>query len=303
MLDIVIPTYGDGTRLENTLLGLSRAKEIKNIGLVLVVENGKKFNAESVCKKFEELFSIKYIYTSKQGLVSARNVGVCNSISDYILFIDDDIEIHGNMLESYHQAINEHGDAYFYGGALYPDYEKTPPQWIVKYLPWSAKEYFIASEKCIFAKPVFLGGNICVPKLALINAGSFEGPCASGYNQGGVGEEMRLQEKLLAGGLKACWIPEASGKHWIPENKCNKEFVIQRYYRYGLTEAQNDKESYSMIFNVPRWLYKKIFIENCLFIYEKMKFSKEIKLFELQISISRLKGLIHGFKSRASLNK
>ena len=45
--------------------------------------------------------NLKIIYLNSPGQSSARNVGIINSVGEYILFCDDDIEVKNNFIESH----------------------------------------------------------------------------------------------------------------------------------------------------------------------------------------------------------
>lgn len=295
MIDIVIPTFGFDTRLAHTLSALDHCKDIEFIGKTIVVENGDKLDAESTCRRFRRL-KVRYIHQQKKGVVQARNTGVAESTATHILFIDDDIELSENSITAYKLGIEKYGNNHYFSGPLFPKYQSEPPAWLIEFLPWSATNYTLGNIEKEISHPGFLGGNICIPKNGLSVAGNFEGPGAIDTNSGGVGEETRLQERLLAMGFKAIWLPDASGYHWIPKNKCDSNFAIQRAYRHGLTDAINDKSTYPRIFGAPRWIYRH-FISEYLSLIKTELTNRDVKpLMERKIQVARTRGMITGYR-------
>lgn len=295
MLDVIIPTYGRSTRLHQTLSALEKCCDADTINKVIVIENGQKFEAESICKQIKKL-RIKYTHQHEKGLVNARNKGIEESNSDYLLFLDDDIELTETAIQAYNNGILKHGPNTYFSGPLIPKYETAPPEWLKEFLPWSAKEYTLGDTEKNILYPGFLGGNLCIPRQAITAAGNYEGPGAVGSNDGGVGEENRLQERLLKMGFAAIWLPDASGYHWIPEDKCDIQFSIQRSYRHGLTDAITDNTAYPLLLGAPRWIYRRLATEYLSLLKSQIT-RRDIKsITENRIKLSRTTGMIAGYK-------
>ncbi len=296
MLDIIIPTFGKSTRLSITLTALEKCKDLAFIEKVIIIENGERLGAESICNKFAAL-NIKYIFQAKKGAVCARNAGIKESSAAHILFLDDDIELDEQSISAYMHGIKKYGPNCYFSGPLLPKYEVNPPSWLIEFLPWSAKNYTLGNAEKKIKHPGFLGGNICIPKHGVVAAGEYEGPGAIGTNAGGVGEETRLQERLLEIGFTAVWLPHAIGHHWIPVNRCDIKFTIQRAYRHGLTDAINDKNSYTQWFGAPRWTYRRLASEYVSLIISIIM-NNDIRLItEKRIKTSKTRGMIAGYKN------
>lgn len=295
MIDIIIPTFGASTRLHQTLTAIIESESLDEINKIIVVENGDKYQAETVCNSFKTS-KILYSHTHQKGLVHARNTGTDISKSTHLLFIDDDIELNPKTLETYNKAILNHGLNCYFSGPLIPKYELSPPSWLKDYLPWSAKDYTLGNNEIEIDYPGFLGGNLCIPKQMLLAAGMYEGMGATGHNAGGVGEESRLQSRLLKQGHKAIWLPNASGYHWVPKNKCNISFAVQRAYRHGLTDADGDKSQYPLLLGAPRWLFKKITIDVASFLSALLTPFNIKRITEKRIALAKTRGMIAGYR-------
>lgn len=230
------------------------------------------------------------------GAVHARNVGIKKSSATHIIFLDDDIELSESAISAYNRSIQKYGNNSYFSGPLIPKYETSPPEWLTDFLPWSAKEYTLGTTEIEILHAGFLGGNLCIPRDAITSAGNYEGPGAIGTNAGGVGEENRLQERLLRMGYNAIWIPDASGHHWIPTTKCDIDFAIQRSYRHGLTDAINDAGTYPLFLGVPRWIYRRLATEYISMVDAKIKSSDIKSITERRIKLSKTRGMLAGYK-------
>ncbi len=69
-LSIVIPTYGNKSRLELLLNSIFKAKIPESLAEIIVVENGQKFNAETICNRISHNVKvpITYLYLNEANL-------------------------------------------------------------------------------------------------------------------------------------------------------------------------------------------------------------------------------------------
>jgi len=258
-VDIVIPQYKNIDLLKRLLKSMSSIvfpSEIKN---VWVIENGGKYGAEHVIEAFKDKIPIKYEYLEKGNLSLARNKGIELSGADVLIFFDNDMTFYSNSLTTYVDNFKKYGDLYFYGGALEPDYQKKPEEWLVPFLPNSAKGFYLGSEVVEREKPDFLGGNHAVFRKHLVDIGGYDFDCAIGGNTGFMGEETRLQQKLLDKEIKGLYLPNACVKHYVPEPNCSKKWILQRAKRDGTTIGEYYPDNdYKKVFGVPIYHFRVI---------------------------------------------
>lgn len=98
ILSIVIATYNRFESLEISLASIF--KYLPEKCEVIVVD--QSIDAFDKKKYFVQIFpQINYFCEKKKNLPNARNIGIKNSQSDLILFLDDDIVMHKNCIESH----------------------------------------------------------------------------------------------------------------------------------------------------------------------------------------------------------
>lgn len=296
-ISIIIPTYNSSEMAERTLQGLSSIILPDSLSDIIIVENGPKLDVEDICQRYRSSLPLTYVYTKKGGLSHARNLGIKHSESDVLIFFDNDMKFDKNTLVEYDKIIQQYGVECFYGGPVLADYESQPPEWLKRYFPWSAKGHSLGSKLITINEPVFLGGNHAIPKKLLDEYNGYDEMCATG-DAGMIGEETRLQEKLLSSGNQGVYIPGAIVHHWIPKDRCSEEWTIQRNYRAGLTKGELIKQSLPdracMFFGIPCYIAKeylslkiKIFQDLVLMKSPDMKFENEYKIAYLKGIISR----------------
>jgi glycosyltransferase involved in cell wall biosynthesis len=176
------------------------------------------------------------VHEPEAGLSNARNRGAQETEADVLLFLDDDVVVTSRALTAYAAAIVRHGAERFYGGPVLPQYEGDgPPDWLLSHLPSSVKGLRFSEVDEEINEPVFLGANFAVPTYGLNGEALFDHLSATGRSGGAVGEETRLQERLLARGVLGYSVIEAAVWHWVPQRNCTPRWAVQRRYRHGYT--------------------------------------------------------------------
>lgn len=261
-VDIIIPQYKNNDLLTRALESMSNIVFPDEITNVWVIENGGKYGAEHVVESFKNKIPVKYEYLDEGNLSLARNKGIELSSADVLIFFDNDMTFYSYSLSMYVDHFKKYGDGYFYGGALEPDYQKSPEEWLVPFLPNSAKGFSLGADIIEHDKPSFLGGNHAVFRKHLIDIGGYDSGCAVGNNAGLMGEETRLQQKLLDRNVKGIYLPDACVKHYVPLQNCSKEWILQRASRYGATLGESYPENdYKKLFGVPIYHFRIVLNE------------------------------------------
>ncbi len=304
-ISIVIPVYNDNQLIIKLLLSLSNIIIPDSLLEVIIVENGIYQKNYAIETEFILPIPIKYIYTKKASVANARNIGFKHSQADVVIFFDNDMTFNNDTLMAYDQAIQRYGLGFFYGGSLEANYEEKPPEWLFHFLPWSAKGHSLGDALKEIDQALFLGGNHAIPKQAMLELDvGYDEMCPHGDQLSLVGEETRLQEKLLQKGLKGIYVPKATVHHWVPKEKCSENWVLEREFRHGLTDAyeyDSHQEKKRSLLNVPLWIWKSYFIALLEFLKSLIDNSPNENKFKLKLDYYRIKGRVVFFLKRGNL--
>lgn len=93
-LSIIIPTKDRGEVFDQTLQCAANA--IKHLDAEIIIINDSKVSNPNIPTETQK---IKLINNPKQGVASARNAGVKESLGELLLFLDDDIVISRNSID------------------------------------------------------------------------------------------------------------------------------------------------------------------------------------------------------------
>ena len=96
-VSIILPTYNSDSVLKNAIESV-KYQTYENWEL-LIIENGKKGQAEEIIKKINDN-RIKYIYQEVANVSESRNTGLNNASGEYIAFLDSDDKYGKDFLEN-----------------------------------------------------------------------------------------------------------------------------------------------------------------------------------------------------------
>ncbi|MBN9590216.1 MAG: hypothetical protein BGN85_11570 [Alphaproteobacteria bacterium 64-11] len=261
---IIVPTYKRPAFLERLLVNLEKSEFPSDV-TIHVMENGPPCGGEAICGKFSAGGRVRYSYSAAAGRSLAINLAIRTSDADFLIFLDDDVQVDAGFIAAYVEAARKYGPRHFFGGPLVPDAETECPAHLLPYLPrsavgWSLGEAELELDASGFE--FFFGANWAVFKDALFKVGLFaEELGVTGEKNSPVGEEGDLQQRLMAAGLKPVYLPGALIRHYVPKECYTLDWVRQRNFRLGVTEWIL---TYSHIpprrtwFGIPPWILRAV---------------------------------------------
>lgn len=204
---IVIPTYNRQPILEKCLRALENQRltdrTVENYEVV-VVDDGSTDGTLNWLKTHQAEFPHVVSYEQNhQGPSAARNLGIQQAKGDTIIFIDSDLVVTEQFLQSHATALKTeekalNSDRLFTYGAVINTCNFENP---------TAEPYKITD----FSAAYFATGNVAIAKKWLEQAGLFD----TRFQLYGW-EDLELGVRLKELGLKLVKCPAAVGYHWHP---------------------------------------------------------------------------------------
>ena len=232
----VIATHDRRELLERTLDSLAQCRIPAGFGGTLVVENGSRAGTEEIVRRAPATLGARYLFEPVGNKSRALNLALEATDTDdgLFIFLDDDVRMPPTLLESYVRSAAVAGRGHFFGGPVAPDYEQAPPEWLVRFLPLSARGWAPGDPASVASKPFFLGFNWAAYSDDLRRVGGFNEQFGPGAVTGSVGQEGEMQRRLAAAGVSARFVPEAMVHHWVPRDRCSSDWALERAYRDGI---------------------------------------------------------------------
>jgi len=303
---IIIPTYKRPAFLERVLLSLSKCVYPPDVE-IHVVENGLLSGAEEVCRTHSIGGRVRYLYSPVAGRSKAINHAVERSDADFFIFFDDDIQMPQDMVAIYVSAAERYGKGHFFGGPLVPDAETECPAHLVPHLPRSAIGWSYGEREMEIAPPdfeFFFGANWAVFEADLEKTGLFsEDLGVTSEKISPVGEEGELQQRLIADGAKAVYLPGAVIHHFVPRECYTVGWVWHRNFRLGVTDwimTYSPMKMRRKIFGVPAWILKSALKQKASVLVSHLLGVPPMRRAQIQMRDAYLSGLVHGARAEHS---
>ena len=234
-ITIIIVAHGRPEVLRKTLADLARCDQPDWFRGTIVVENGPPCDMAAVISEFQDRLRIQHETIASPKKTVALNHALRRLGRGWALFIDDDVRVNPNWITVYTTAIAAEPERYYFGGPTSVDYEQRPPEWLIPYLPASARGLeFPDSVTAIRYPECFLGFNWAARVDDLLLAGGFSEDFGPGTLSGG-GDESFMQLQLCQRGLQGRVLSSALVWHQIPTNRCSPAWSLKRSYCGGLT--------------------------------------------------------------------
>jgi len=214
---IVVPTHGVKNRLKEFIQSIKPIQSCSWIDMlsVHIIENGSQRSTnQALVDHVAPTLPIHYHHRANPGKSGALNQLVTKLHDHFIIFFDDDGKV-------------------FFAGRCEADYISPPPAWLLHYLPPSAKGWKKGKDKDAITKPEAMGFNWAARASDLIEAGLFEESIGPGMPLR-VGDETRLQARLISNGVIGVYLEDAGVWHYVPPERCNTEWASERAHQNGI---------------------------------------------------------------------
>ena len=229
---IVIPTYKRCDLLDRTLRSLAECCLPPNLVKVIVAENGIKSGADLLVKKYDDRLPLTYQYTEKPNKSNALNEILRKTGNEFIIFFDDDVRVHPDILLNYAKEVGDRENGFFLCGRIHVDWEEHPIEWLVDYLPSSVTGWHFNDEKCEMRVPKGVGSNWGAFAIDMREAGGFDE--RRGPGSGARGQEADMMERLLNRNIVGYYLPECKVWHFVPKTECSPEWTLSRTFEWGV---------------------------------------------------------------------
>ena len=231
---IVVPTYNGANRIEHCIRGIKNLIIPENLSYeIIFIDNNSTDNVVEIINQ-SNLSNYRIEKETTQGLFFARDRGIKESKSDWIFFIDDDIEVQPNWIQAFLDKIKISDNPGLLAAKLkFPLSYKISP--------------FIEQFKAVYAitdnidtKNYFLSSMFCVNKKCyefLINNGfkqKLVGRLENSKIKAVGGEDIEYSLSLQYTDYNVFEVENTYGYHYLEENrltenKC-KEYLIASGY-------------------------------------------------------------------------
>ncbi len=271
-ITIIIPTRNRSKLILKALDSVVNQTLSKKYFEVIIIDNGSTDDTKYIVYGFiEKIDNLVYIYDENPGLHIGRHLGLLAAKTEILVYCDDDIEATPTWLEGILESFEDKSVA-LVGGKNLPNFESTPPSWLLKIYEKRPKQKILGhlsildfGDEIKEINPNFVFGcNFSIRKTILMEAGGFhpDGMPQDIIKYRGDGESY-VSRYIMDKGYKTIYNPKASVYHLCSKNRMTKKYFAQRSFNQGISDSYTAIRS-----NQTRWLIKaklKILILKYLF--------------------------------------
>ena len=175
-LSVVIPTYNRGQVLLDTISFLQKQSSCAD-EIIIVDQTDYQPNDQTqlTLLTLESDGVIRYCYRQEPSIPKAMNVGLLLANTDYVLFLDDDINLETDFIHQHKNVIKTKGVYAHVGQILQPGEAPKP-----KHPDYQAGDGLLEDLSFPFSstEPALIkncmAGNLCVNRVKAVQAGGFD---------------------------------------------------------------------------------------------------------------------------------
>jgi glycosyltransferase involved in cell wall biosynthesis len=216
----------------NSLLAGSRCPD----EILVVVDQNPSLKVESANSLPAP---VRVLQTERQGLSTARNVGIEAASSDVVAFVDDDVTVEHGWLSSLMETFEDHGDALGAGGPAVPRWG-ADRRWVPDELLWVVGCTYRGHRED--AGPIRnpLGCNMAFRRRELIAVGGFATEFGKRGNALETCDETELSLRLERAHDpgRILYVPGARVRHFVPAARISWRLLLRRSISEGLSKGR-----------------------------------------------------------------
>lgn len=244
-ISVIISTYNREDYILNALTSLANQVLPGNLFEILLINNNSTDATESLCVNFGQQYpdlNYRYVVEKQQGLSHARNRGILESSGDILVFMDDDAVAEPGYLEQLRLFFAQTPDAAACGGRIYPRFESKRPRWMSHFLVSLTSSINLGDSVKQFSNRQFpIGANMAVRKKMFEQYGAFNPDLGRKGNSMDGAEEKDLFYRMMSGGEKIYYVPDAVVHHYVPDRRLTFDFFKRQAIGIGKSERIRSK--------------------------------------------------------------
>jgi glycosyltransferase involved in cell wall biosynthesis len=297
-LSIVFATYQNEEILQKSLESYCLI-ETKYQWELIIVDNAEREETRRIINAFQSKLPIHFIEKSEPGKNNALNKALPFIKGKLVMFTDNDIIPHKNLVDEYVNAANNYPEYEIFGGKILPDI--TLPKWIDMTSSSTRGAFGILDlgDKDVEVDPVasIWGGNMMLRKEVFIQGFTFNGiigPKGANYV---MGSESELLARLKTSGYKAMYVAKAVVKHQIREEQLSIPWLAKRSFRSGKGEGyQYEYNGVSRLLGYPRYLIK-VLCKDFIRVLKSLFSGKKLIICNAMMTLYHTAGLLNQSKA------
>jgi len=257
-ISIIIATSGRVEKIERLLDSISRARSRDRISHEIVIANNatdeaKASGVESLAREFDSKDGVRcwQVREPIAGKCRAQNKTIPLTRGEIVAFLDDDVEVRSEWLESIETFFKNYPHDAMQGSVIMrPEDQKneTLQKVLYRYRTVDFVNYGSAAGSDL---RTLTGGNMALRRGVFDRVGMFDERLGPGGF--GISEDVEFAQRVLKAGLRIGWQPKAAVYNELDSSRLNEEAFRLRHEAQGRSRlAYKGSSILSIIPNLMR---------------------------------------------------
>lgn len=239
-ITIAICTYNRAEYLHDTLTDLSNQSVSTDSFEVVVVNNNSSDGTEFVCDTFQKTHSdirFRWVKETSQGLSFARNRAAREADSPVLVYIDDDVILPVDFVETAIDYSERRSSVQCAGGRIWVAFEEGNVDWIPEELMPMFGLHDLGDDDRTYSRGNFpRGGNMMIRKNILEAFGYFDTQLGRTGNHLLGSEEKAFFERVRRNGVELHYWAGLELTHRIGTSRLEEEYLQKQSVGIGKSE-------------------------------------------------------------------
>jgi L-malate glycosyltransferase len=264
MITVLMATHNGARTLPIVLRAYCEFEPVSEEWKLLVVDNASTDSTREIVRSFQSKLPITYIHEPRIGKNFALNTGLESISGDLVLLTDDDALPRPDWIAQARRVANAQPTFSVFGGAIVPQWEIPPEDWILEYVTYKYSITDPAWKEGPILPLWIYGPNMAIRSKVFEAGHRFDvelGPRGSNYQQG---DETEFLERVARTGVR-CWHCKSMiVAHIIRKHQMTKQWLLRRAIPIGRAAFKHDfaeKDLPPALFSVPRYLVRNILMQ------------------------------------------
>jgi glucosyl-dolichyl phosphate glucuronosyltransferase len=263
-VSVVLPTYNRSPNLRRTLSSVLGQRTTAHYEVIVVDNNSTDGTRADVERAIAEGAPVRYLLERNQGVSYARNAGIRTARAPLIAFVDDDVCVDRDWIETICRFFDRHPEMDCVGGKVLPAWEGEPPAWLTRDhwapvalldLGDSARIINADSRLCL------LTANFACRREIFDRVGLFGTELQRVHDGIGSMEDHEWLLRFWAAGRQAMYVPELLAITDVPQRRMTRDYHRRWHFGHGhyfslVRDVEFEASNTLRLFDVPAHVYR-----------------------------------------------
>lgn len=264
-VSVIMPTYNRKASLLRAIDSVL-AQKVAAAFEVIVVDNNSSDGTRGEVERVTAgaRVPVRYVLEKRPGVSHVRNAGIAAAAAPILAFVDDDVRVGPEWLQTILDAFEAHPDIECIGGKVLPDWEAPPPSWLTPnhWAPVALLDQGDA-ERQLDAEHGFclLTANMACRRETFERVGLFRPELQRVGDGIGSLEDHEWLLRFWAAGGRALYLPTAGAVTEVPRKRMARAYHRRWHSGHGhyfalLREPSFERTTRGRFLGVPAHAYR-----------------------------------------------